>query len=68
MAPTAKNTFGAEIFSMSVIIVLVIVSVLVAGSFLAAFIWSVKKGQYDDDYTPSVRILFDDKVTPENKS
>jgi cbb3-type cytochrome oxidase maturation protein len=27
--------------------------------FLAAFIWSVKAGQYDDDYTPSVRILFD---------
>jgi cbb3-type cytochrome oxidase maturation protein len=32
----------------------------VAGSFLAAFLWSVKTGQYDDDYTPSVRILFDD--------
>jgi cbb3-type cytochrome oxidase maturation protein len=45
---------------MSVIIVLVIVSVLVAGGFLAAFILSVKKGQYDDDYTPSVRMLFDD--------
>jgi cbb3-type cytochrome oxidase maturation protein len=45
---------------MSVIIVLVIVSVIVAGSFLAAFIWSVKVGQYDDDYTPSVRMLFDD--------
>jgi cbb3-type cytochrome oxidase maturation protein len=53
---------------MSVIIVLVIVSVLVAGSFLGAFIWSVKKGQYDDDYTPSVRILFDDTVSSENKN
>ena len=50
---------------MSVIIVLVIVSVLVAGSFLAAFILSVKKGQYDDDYTPSVRMLFDDTVSSE---
>ena len=29
--------------------------------FLAAFIWSVKTGQYDDDYTPSVRMLFEDK-------
>jgi len=48
---------------MSVLIVLVIVSVIVAGSFLAAFIWSVKKGQYDDDYTPSVRMLFEDPVT-----
>jgi len=52
---------------MSVLIVLVIVSVLVAGSFLGAFIWSVKKGQYDDDYAPSVRILFDDSVSSEEK-
>lgn len=52
---------------MSVIIVLVIISVVVAGSFLAAFIISVKKGQYDDDYTPSVRMLFDDNAT-ENKT
>jgi len=52
---------------MSVIIVLVIISVIVAGSFLTAFIVSVKKGQYDDDYTPSVRMLFDDTI-PENKT
>lgn len=32
-----------------------------AGVFLAAFIWSVKTGQYEDEYTPSIRILFDDK-------
>jgi cbb3-type cytochrome oxidase maturation protein len=51
---------------MSVVIILVIISVIVAGSFLAAFIWSVKKGQYDDDYTPSVRMLFDDTI-PETK-
>jgi cbb3-type cytochrome oxidase maturation protein len=53
---------------MSVLIVLVIVSVIVAGGFLIAFIWSVKKGQYDDDYAPSVRILFDDTVSTENKN
>jgi len=53
---------------MSVLLVLVIVSVLVAGSFLGAFIWSVKKGQYDDDYTPSIRMLFDDPVSIEQKS
>lgn len=58
---------------MSVIIILVIISVIVAGTFLAAFIFSVKKGQYDDDYTPSVRMLFDDTIkeakTPiENKT
>ncbi len=45
---------------MSVIIILVIVGVIVAGIFLLAFIWAVKSGQYDDMYSPSVRILFDD--------
>ncbi len=45
---------------MSVIIVLVIIGVVVAGSFLAAFVWAVKSGQYDDTYSPSVRMLFDD--------
>ncbi|HMU10178.1 MAG TPA: cbb3-type cytochrome oxidase assembly protein CcoS [Ferruginibacter sp.] len=46
---------------MSALFILIGISILVAGSFLAAFLWSVKNGQYDDDYTPSVRILFDDK-------
>ena len=45
---------------MSVIIILILFSLLVALLFLAAFIWAVKSGQYDDRYTPSVRILFDD--------
>jgi cbb3-type cytochrome oxidase maturation protein len=42
--------------------VLICVSVLVAGGFLMAFLWSVKTGQMDDDYTPSVRMLFDDEL------
>jgi cbb3-type cytochrome oxidase maturation protein len=46
---------------MSALIVLLSISLLVAGGFLIAFIWSVRQGQYDDDYTPSIRILFDDK-------
>jgi cbb3-type cytochrome oxidase maturation protein len=51
---------------VSVIIILITVSVLVAGGFLLAFLWSVKSGQMDDDYTPSVRMLFDDElVLPE---
>ncbi|MEA3287719.1 MAG: cbb3-type cytochrome oxidase assembly protein CcoS [Candidatus Marinimicrobia bacterium] len=29
--------------------------------FLAAYIWSVRSGQFDDKYTPSVRMLFDDE-------
>ncbi|RYY65478.1 MAG: cbb3-type cytochrome oxidase assembly protein CcoS [Chitinophagaceae bacterium] len=49
---------------MSVLIILIVVSVLVAGTFLTFFVLSVKGGQYDDDYTPSVRMLFDD-TTPQ---
>ena len=49
---------------MSALFVLIGISIIVAGSFLAAFLWSVKHGQYDDDYTPSVRMLFDDDIIP----
>lgn len=50
---------------MSVIVILIAASLIIALGFLAAFIWSVKNGQYDDDYTPSVRILFDDTPSQE---
>lgn len=54
---------------MSVIYLLISISILVAIGFFIAFIRAVKTGQYDDDYTPSIRMLFDDelKVKP-NKS
>ncbi|KAF0151903.1 MAG: cbb3-type cytochrome c oxidase maturation protein CcoS [Ignavibacteria bacterium] len=45
---------------MQVIIVLIAASLLVALGFLAAYLWAVKSGQYDDKYTPSIRILFDE--------
>jgi cbb3-type cytochrome oxidase maturation protein len=48
---------------MSVIYVLISISIVVAVGFLIAFISAVKHGQYDDDYTPSVRMLFDDELT-----
>jgi cbb3-type cytochrome oxidase maturation protein len=47
---------------LSALFVLIAISILVAGGFLAAFLWSVRNGQFDDDYTPSVRMLFDDKA------
>jgi len=46
---------------MSVVFILIVASILVAGGFLAAFIWAVRNGQFKDDYTPSVRMLFEDK-------
>lgn len=47
---------------MSVIFILIAASLFIAIAFLVAFIWSVKTGQFDDDYTPSIRMLFDDKL------
>ena len=46
---------------MSVIIILIIFSVIVATAFLVAFIWAVRSGQFDDTKSPSVRILFEDE-------
>lgn len=46
---------------MEIIYLMLAVSVLLASGFLGAFLWSVRSGQYDDSYTPSVRILFEDK-------
>ncbi|HRE95133.1 MAG TPA: cbb3-type cytochrome oxidase assembly protein CcoS [Flavobacteriales bacterium] len=44
---------------MSALFIMIGASLLLALGFLIAFIWAVKKGQYEDDYSPSVRILFD---------
>ena len=58
---------------MSVIYMLLAISVTVALLFFVIFIFSVRQGQYDDSYTPAVRILFEDElvkdradVTPTN--
>ena len=57
---------------MSVVVVLIIASVIVATAFFVAFLWAVRSGQYDDKYTPSVRMLFDNnkeiKKEEENKN
>lgn len=53
---------------MSVIYILIGVSILVALGFLGAFLWAVKSGQYDDKYTPSVRMLFDDDDKKEDNN
>lgn len=47
---------------MNIIFLLIGVSLVMALGFLAAFIWTVKSGQMEDDYTPSVRMLFDDAI------
>ena len=47
---------------MSIIYLLLAISVIVALLFFVAFVISVKNGQYDDTYTPSVRMLFEDEI------
>ncbi|MEI9921349.1 MAG: cbb3-type cytochrome oxidase assembly protein CcoS [Bacteroidota bacterium] len=46
---------------MLIVILLISISLSIALLFLGLFLWSMKSGQYEDTYTPSVRILFDEK-------
>ena len=50
---------------MSVIYILLSISIVVAVVFFIAFIYAVRNGQYDDSYTPSVRMLFEDELVKE---
>ena len=52
---------------MSVMFILVIASLVFAICFLVAFTWAVRNGQFDDRYTPAVRMLFDDKPVNNEK-
>lgn len=61
-----------ELNKMSIIFLLTGISLVLAIGFLCAFLWAIKNGQYEDDYTPSVRVLFEDskkeKKSNENKN
>ncbi|UYZ57992.1 cbb3-type cytochrome oxidase assembly protein CcoS [Hymenobacter latericus] len=48
---------------MEIIFGLITISLTVAVLFLLAFVWAVRSHQYDDTYTPSVRMLFEDSET-----
>ena len=48
---------------MNIFYLLIGVSLFVALIFLGAFIWAVRNGQFDDNETPSMRVLFDDEST-----
>jgi len=52
---------------MSAIFIMIGASLLLAIGFLIAFIWSVRSNQYEDDYTPSLRMLIDNTTIQENK-
>lgn len=53
---------------MSAVVILILASLMVAVGFLIAFLWAVKSGQFEDKYTPSIRMLFDDKKNKKEKS
>ena len=52
---------------MGIIYIMLVVSLVIALFFLVSFFWAIRSGQYDDDYTPSVRILFEDELVNNNK-
>lgn len=52
---------------MEAIFLLIAISLIVALAFLFGFIWAVKSKQYEDDFTPSVRILFEEKTTTDQQ-
>jgi cbb3-type cytochrome oxidase maturation protein len=47
---------------MAIIFILILISLVVAVGFLLAYLWATRSGQFDDEYTPSVRMLFDDEL------
>ena len=51
---------------MGMIYIMLIVSLIVALFFLVSFFWATKTGQFDDDYTPSVRILFEEETNQQS--
>lgn len=53
---------------MSAIIFLISASLVVAIGFLIAFLWAVKSGQFEDRYTPAIRMLFDEKRPKDDES
>ena len=56
---------------MSVVIILMVLSILVAGSFLVAYLWSAKTGQFEDPDSHAFRILIDEideNTARENKT
>ena len=51
---------------MTIIILLIAISLPIAIVFLVIFLWALKSGQYDDTYTPSVRMLFEEEKEEKN--
>jgi cbb3-type cytochrome oxidase maturation protein len=46
---------------MNVLVILIPISLILGGVGLAAFIWTVRSDQYDDDQGNAARILLDEE-------
>lgn len=70
MRSSCKISINCEVlFIVSALFILVLASLTVAIGFLIAFLWAVRDGQFDDKYTPKVRILLEDrKIESKNES
>ncbi len=53
---------------MQIIFILILISLMIGCGFLLAYLSAARAGQFDDDYTPSIRILFDDKTIEEQQN
>jgi cbb3-type cytochrome oxidase maturation protein len=53
---------------MKIMLFLILVSLLIAAGFLIAFLRAAKAGQFDDEYTPAIRILFDSPPVTEKET
>lgn len=49
---------------MNIILVSIPISIVLAGLAIAAFIWAINSGQYDDLDSPAYNLLMDDDETP----
>ena len=49
---------------MKIMLLLILFSLTIAAGFLLAYLWAARNGQFDDDYTPSIRMLFDETESP----
>jgi cbb3-type cytochrome oxidase maturation protein len=47
---------------MKIMLFLILVSLLLAAGFLIAYLRAARDGQFDDDYTPAIRMLFDGTI------
>jgi cbb3-type cytochrome oxidase maturation protein len=57
-------THWSRIFKMQIMLFLILVSLLLAVGFLFAYLRASRAGQFDDEFTPAIRILFDDSTIP----